>query len=47
MPKNSSKPKREKRKKPEKLEFVQNFIPIKDIKHGIIETTDGRIIKII
>ena len=47
MPKNSSKPKREKRKKPEKLEFVQNFIPIKDIKHGIIETTDGRFIKIL
>ena len=47
MPKNSSKPKREKRKKPEKLEFVQNFIPIKDIRHGIIETTDGRFIKIL
>ena len=47
IPKNSSKPKREKRKKPEKLEFVQNFIPIKDIKHGIIETTDGRFIKIL
>ena len=30
------------RKKPEKLSFVLDFIPIKSIKHGIIETTDGR-----
>ena len=38
------------RKKPErqeKLEFVQDFIPIKDINHGVIETTDGRYIKIL
>ena len=35
------------RKKPEKLEFVQDFIPIKDIVHGIVETTDGRYIKIL
>lgn len=35
------------RKKPEKLSFVQDFIPIKSIKHGIIETTDGRYIKIL
>ena len=33
--------------KPEKLDFVQDFIPIKDIHHGIIETTDGRYIKIL
>lgn len=33
--------------KPEKLEFVQDFLPIKDISHGIIETTDGRFIKIL
>lgn len=35
------------RKKPEKLEFVQDFIPIKDINYGVIETTDGRYIKIL
>ena len=28
-------------------EFVQDFIPIKDLRHGIIETTDGRYIKIL
>ena len=28
-------------------EFVQDFIPVKDIRHGIIETTDGRYIKIL
>lgn len=33
--------------KQEKLEFVQDFIPIKDISHGVIETTDGRYIKIL
>ena len=38
----------EKRKrKPEKLDFVQDFIPIKSITHGIVETTDGRFIKIL
>ena len=31
----------------EKLEFVQNFIPLKEIKNGIVETTDGRFIKIL
>lgn len=35
------------RKKAEKLEFVQDFIPIKDINYGVIETTDGRYIKIL
>lgn len=35
------------RKKPEKLSFVQDFIPIKSLEHGIIETTDGRYIKIL
>ena len=44
----SKKEKRAKqRKKPEKLEFVQEFIPIKDINYGVIETTDGRYIKIL
>lgn len=36
-----------KRKKPEKLEFVQPFIPVKDIRNGIVETTDGRYVKIL
>ena len=35
------------RKKPEKLEFVQDFIPIRNIENGIISTTDGRYIKIL
>ena len=43
---NSAKGKK-RRKKPEKLEFVQDFIPIKELRHGIIETTDGRYIKIL
>ena len=43
---NSGKRKKAKRK-PEKLEFVQDFIPIKDLRHGIIQTTDGRYIKIL
>lgn len=30
---NSAKGKK-RRKKPEKLEFVQDFIPIKDLRHG-------------
>ena len=34
------------RQKPEKFEFVQDFIPVKDISCGVIETTDGRYIKI-
>ena len=35
------------RKRPEKLDFVQDFIPIKNITHGIVETTDGRFIRIL
>ena len=42
---NSGKRKKAKRK-PEKLEFVQDFIPIKDLRHGIIQTTDGIITNI-
>ena len=38
---------RKKAKKPEKLEFVQDFIPVKSLQHGIIETTDGRYIRIL
>lgn len=30
-----------------KNEYVQDFIPIKSIRHGIVETTDGRYIKIL
>ena len=30
-----------------RLEFVQDFLPIKDLRNGIIETTDGRYIKIL
>lgn len=31
----------------QKNEFVQDFIPVKNIHHGIIETNDGRYIKIL
>ena len=31
----------------ERMEFTQDFIPVKDIRHGIIETTDHRYIKIL
>lgn len=40
------KSKKQKRKS-EKLEFVQDYLPIKDLKNGIIETTDSRYIKIL
>ena len=30
-----------------KNEYVQDFIPVKNIRHGIVETTDGRYIKIL
>ena len=39
---NSKTPEKRKRSKPEKLEFVQPFLPVKDIRNGIVETTDGR-----
>ena len=38
---------RVKRRKPEKLEFVQPFLPVRDIQNGIVETTDGRYVKIL
>lgn len=49
MTQNSSKSRgaKAKRKKPEKLEFVQPFIPVKDIRNGIVENTDGRYVKIL
>ena len=34
-------------RKSEKLELVQDYLPIKDLKNGIIETADGRYIKIL
>ena len=38
---------RKPRAKNERLEFVQDYLPIKDLRNGIIETTDGRYIKIL
>ena len=46
-PKHSKSRAERKRRKPEKLEFVQPFIPVKDIRNGIVETTDGRFVKIL
>ena len=40
-------PSNTKSKSNERLEFTQDFIPVKDIRHGIIETTDHRYIKIL
>ncbi len=40
-----AKGKRNRRK--EKFEFVQDYLPIRDLKNGIIETTDNRYIKIL
>lgn len=36
-----------KKKEKDLTNFVQDYIPIKDIKYGIIETTDGRYVKIV
>lgn len=47
MTKDSSAKRKAGKRKPEKLSFTQNFIPIKNLEHGIIETTDGRYIKIL
>lgn len=47
MTKDSSAKRKAGKKKPEKLSFTQDFIPIKNLEHGIIETTDGRYIKIL
>lgn len=43
------KPEAQTKKKPEKeiTNYVQDFIPIKDIRNGMIETTDGRYVKIL
>lgn len=47
MTKDSSAKRKAGKRKPEKLSFTQDFIPIKNPEHGIIETTDGRYIKIL
>lgn len=48
MTKHSSKTQKSgKKQKVEKLEFVQDFLPINNLSNGIIETVDGRYIKIL
>lgn len=47
MTKDSSAKRKAGKRKPEKLSFTQDFIPIKNLEHGIIETTDGQYIKIL
>lgn len=47
MTKDNSAKRKTGKRKPEKLSFTQDFIPIKNLEHGIIETTDGRYIKIL
>ena len=47
MTKDSSAKRKTGKRKPEKLSFTQDFIPIKNLEHGIIETTNGRYIKIL
>lgn len=47
MTKDSSAKRKAGKRKPEKLSFTQDFIPIKNLEHGIIETTDWRYIKIL
>lgn len=47
MTKDSSVKRKTGKRKPEKLSFTQDFIPIKNLEHGIIETADGRYIKIL
>ena len=47
MTKDSSAKRKAGKRKPEKLSFTQDFIPIKNLEHGIIETTDGRYVKIL
>ncbi len=47
MPQRKSQKRKDAAKRNEKLEFVQDFIPVKDISHGVITTTDGRYLKIL
>ena len=46
MAKKNTKPKSPKRKK-NKGESAQSFLPIQDIRNGVVETTDGRYLKIL
>jgi len=47
MERTSKTERRKNRKKPSRTsEYVQDFIPVRDIRNGIIETTDGRYVKI-
>ena len=46
MAKKNTKPKSPKRKK-NKGESAQSFLPIRDIRNGMVETTDGRYLKIL
>ena len=46
MAKKNTKPKSPKRKK-NKGESAQSFLPIRDIRNGVVETTDGRYLKIL
>lgn len=41
------KPARSRKRRSKTSEFVQNFLPVRDIRNGIIETTDDRYVKII
>ena len=41
------KAKRKRNRRNERLEFVQDYLPVRDLKNGIIETTDNRYIKIL
>lgn len=45
MTNGSSTSKKAGKRKPEKLSFTQDFIPIKNLDHGTIETADGRYIR--
>ncbi len=47
MWKPAAKKSKTKRKPPKDTDFVQSFIPVKDIRNGIVETTDGRYVKIL
>lgn len=47
MAKQSNSQRRKRRKSRKTSEFVQDFLPVRDIRNGIVETTDGRYIKIL
>ena len=41
------KPARSRKRRSKTSEFVQDFLPVREIRNGIIETTDDRYVKII